>query len=74
KRNLVVCIDGTSNKLGRKNTNIVELYSWLVKDDTQLTFYNSGIGTYAEPFWKSLSYWKQVMANYLDLALALYIR
>ncbi|KAE9400679.1 WD40 repeat-like protein [Gymnopus androsaceus JB14] len=63
KRNLVVCIS--------MNTNIVELYSRLVKDDNQLTFYNSGIGTYAEPSWKSLSYWKQVIANYLDLALAL---
>ncbi|KAE9395537.1 hypothetical protein BT96DRAFT_1043653 [Gymnopus androsaceus JB14] len=71
KRNLVVCIDGTSNKFGSKNTNIVELYSRLVKDDKQLTFYNSGIGTYAEPSWKSVSYWKQVMANKLDLALAL---
>ncbi|KAE9400691.1 WD40 repeat-like protein [Gymnopus androsaceus JB14] len=71
KRNLVVCIDGTSNKFGTKNTNIVELYSRLVKDDNQITFYNSGIGTYAEPSWKSLSYWNQVIANYLDLALAL---
>ncbi|KAE9399728.1 WD40 repeat-like protein [Gymnopus androsaceus JB14] len=71
KRNLVVCIDGTSNKFGAKNTNIVELYSRLVKDDRQLTFYNSGIGTYAEPSWKSPSYWKQVITNKLDLALAL---
>ncbi|KAE9400707.1 WD40 repeat-like protein [Gymnopus androsaceus JB14] len=71
QRNLVVCIDGTSNKFGTKNTNIVELYSRLMKDNGQLTFYNSGIGTYAEPSWKSLSYYKQVIANYLDLALAL---
>ncbi|KAE9399686.1 WD40 repeat-like protein [Gymnopus androsaceus JB14] len=71
KRNLVVCIDGTSNKFGPKNTNIVELYSRLVKDKRQLTFYNSGIGTYAEPSLKSLSYWKQVMANKFDLAFAL---
>ncbi|KAE9400694.1 WD40 repeat-like protein [Gymnopus androsaceus JB14] len=71
KRNLVVCIDGTSNKFGTKNTNIVELYSRLVKGDGQLTFYNSGIGTYAEPSWKSLSYYRQVIANYLDLAFAL---
>ncbi|KAE9400501.1 WD40 repeat-like protein [Gymnopus androsaceus JB14] len=53
------------------NTNIIELYSRLVEDDKQLTFYNSGIGTYAEPSWKSLSYYKQVIANKLDLALAL---
>ncbi|KAF9068783.1 WD40-repeat-containing domain protein [Rhodocollybia butyracea] len=62
RRNLVVCIDGTSNKFGLKR---------LVKSDDQLTFYNSGIGTYAEPSWKSLDYWKQVAMNKLDLALAL---
>ncbi|KAE9384653.1 WD40 repeat-like protein [Gymnopus androsaceus JB14] len=77
KRNLVVCIDGTSNKFGTKNTNIVELYSRLIKNDQQgdeieqRTFYNSGIGTYAEPSWKSPGYWKQVIAHYLDLAFAL---
>lgn len=56
-----------------QNTNIVELYSRLVKDGTQLTFYNSGIGTYAKPSWKSLSYLEQVIANKLDLAFALYV-
>ncbi|KAF9060378.1 WD40-repeat-containing domain protein [Rhodocollybia butyracea] len=71
RRNLVVCIDGTSNKFGAKNTNIVELYSRLVKSKDQLTFYNSGIGTYAKPSWRSWGYWKQVIMNKLDLAFAL---
>ncbi|EJD37470.1 hypothetical protein AURDEDRAFT_73151 [Auricularia subglabra TFB-10046 SS5] len=72
KRNLIVCIDGTSNQFSTKNTNVVELYSRLVKDETQLTFYNSGIGTYAKPSWRSWSYRKQVIANQLDLAFALH--
>ncbi|KAF8524155.1 hypothetical protein BU17DRAFT_63513 [Hysterangium stoloniferum] len=43
-RNLIACIDGTSNQFGEKNTNVIKLYSQLVKDDgTQLTYYNSGI-------------------------------
>lgn len=71
RRNLVICIDGTSNQFSKKNTNVVELYSRLVKDDNQLTFYNSGIGTYAEPSWKSWDYRKQVIMNKLDLAFAL---
>ncbi|EJD35477.1 hypothetical protein AURDEDRAFT_20835, partial [Auricularia subglabra TFB-10046 SS5] len=70
-RNLVVCIDGTSNQFSIKNTNVVELYSRLEKSDEQLTFYNSGIGTYAKPSWKSWGYYKQVVANKLDLAFAL---
>ncbi|EJD54254.1 WD40 repeat-like protein [Auricularia subglabra TFB-10046 SS5] len=70
-RNLVVCIDGTSNQFSKKNTNVVELYSRLEKSDGQLTFYNSGIGTYAEPSWRSWSYYRQVLAHKLDLAFAL---
>ncbi|EJD36615.1 hypothetical protein AURDEDRAFT_174297 [Auricularia subglabra TFB-10046 SS5] len=71
-RNLVVCIDGTSNQFSKKNTNVVELYSRLLKDNAkQVTFYNSGIGTYARPSWRSFSYYKQVLANKLDLAFAL---
>ncbi|EJD33923.1 hypothetical protein AURDEDRAFT_18379, partial [Auricularia subglabra TFB-10046 SS5] len=71
KRNLVICINGTSNQFGIKNTNVVELYSRLIKDENQLTFYNSGIGTYAKPSWRSLSYFQQVVANKVDLAFAL---
>ncbi|KAF8483193.1 hypothetical protein JB92DRAFT_3032396 [Gautieria morchelliformis] len=69
-RNLVVCIDGTSNQFGPHNTNVIELYSELIKDDDQLTYYNSGIGTYAKPSWKSWSYVKQVVDNKIDLAIA----
>uniref|UniRef100_A0A0W0F4C0 Putative WD40 repeat-like protein n=1 Tax=Moniliophthora roreri TaxID=221103 RepID=A0A0W0F4C0_MONRR len=69
-RNLVVCIDGTSNQFGKKNTNIVELYGRIPKSSHQLTFYNSGIGTYARPSWKSLSYYKQVIGHKFDLAFA----
>lgn len=91
-RNLVVCIDGTSNQFGRKvrpltlyyskrdtsyhsskNTNVIELYRLLDKDETQLTFYNSGIGTYATPSWKSWAYRKQQFDHKLDLAIAWYV-
>ncbi|KAF9239485.1 hypothetical protein BU15DRAFT_46631 [Melanogaster broomeanus] len=47
-RNMVVCIDGTSNHFGTKNTNIVELYSQIVKNDMQPSYYASGIGTLAK--------------------------
>ncbi|KAF8520139.1 hypothetical protein BU17DRAFT_47166, partial [Hysterangium stoloniferum] len=70
-RNLVVCIDGTSNQFGDKNTNVIELYSQLVKDDAvQLAYYNSGIGTYAKPYWKSVSYLIHVLYNKIALAIA----
>ena len=56
-----------------QNTNVVELNSRLEKNENQLTFYNSGIGTYATPSWRSPSYWMSVFENTLDLALALYV-
>ncbi|OBZ68675.1 hypothetical protein A0H81_11013 [Grifola frondosa] len=69
-RNLVVCIDGTSQQFGSKNTNVIELYSQLVKDQTQMTYYNSGIGTYAKPSRKTLRHWVQVVDSKIDLAIA----
>ncbi|KAF7441271.1 hypothetical protein PC9H_001620 [Pleurotus ostreatus] len=69
-RNIVVCIDGTSNQFGQKNTNVIELYHQLDKDNTQRTYYNSGIGTYAKPSMRSLKYVKLRLDNKIDLAIA----
>lgn len=69
-RNLVVCIDGSSNRFGLKNTNVVELYSQLVKSETQLTYYNSGVGTHARPSWRSLTYVHYWLSNKVDLLIA----
>jgi uncharacterized protein (DUF2235 family) len=50
-----------------KNTNIVELYSEMVKDKEQLTYYNSGVGTYA----KGHTHWMKQVSSVFDLAFAL---
>lgn len=52
-----------------QNTNVIEIYSQLVKSGEQLTYYNSGIGTYAKPSW-TWSYLKQALDNSIDLAIA----
>ncbi|OCH86525.1 WD40 repeat-like protein [Obba rivulosa] len=72
RKNLVVCIDGTSNQFGAKNTNVIELYRLVKKmpGDRQKTYYNSGIGTYAKPSWRSWSYRKQWIDHKIDLAIA----
>ncbi|KAJ2929052.1 hypothetical protein H1R20_g8048, partial [Candolleomyces eurysporus] len=71
-RNLIVCIDGTANQFGEKNTNVIELYNLVMKKtcDNQRTWYHSGIGTYARPHWRSLTYHKQVVVHTIDLAIA----
>ncbi|KAJ7887976.1 hypothetical protein B0H13DRAFT_2666431 [Mycena leptocephala] len=42
-RNLILSFDGTSNQYGNQNTNVIELYARIIKDSTQLPYYNSGI-------------------------------
>ncbi|KAG9090173.1 hypothetical protein FRC06_001189 [Ceratobasidium sp. 370] len=49
---------------------MVELYSRITKNKSQLTYYNSGIGTYAKPSWRSYTYMKQMLSNTVDLAIA----
>jgi len=55
-----------------QNTNVVELYYRIEKNGKQFTYYNSGIGTYARPSWRSYKYWKQVIYHKIDLAIAWY--
>ena len=55
-----------------KNTNVIELYNLILKEDghNQRTWYNSGIGTYARPSWKSFKFYRQVLSHKIDLAIA----
>ncbi|KDQ18885.1 hypothetical protein BOTBODRAFT_103545 [Botryobasidium botryosum FD-172 SS1] len=50
-RNLVLCFDGTSEKFGERNTNIVKLFEVLKRDkeEEQMVYYQTGIGTFASP-------------------------
>ncbi|KAF8597598.1 hypothetical protein BDV93DRAFT_452546 [Ceratobasidium sp. AG-I] len=69
-KKLIVCIDGTGKKYSDKNTNVVELYSHIEKSKHQLTYYNSGIGTYAQPTRRSISHLGQVINSAIDAVLA----
>jgi uncharacterized protein (DUF2235 family) len=58
-----------------KNTNVIELYKLILKEveHNQRTWYNSGIGTYARPSWKSFKFYRQVLAHKIDLAIAWWV-
>jgi len=47
-RTLVICLDGTGDRFDNDNSNIVHFVSCLKKHDPkdQVTYYQSGIGTY----------------------------
>ena len=68
-RNIVLCLDGTSNQFSAKNTNVVKLYAMLDrKRNDQLSYYQPGIGTYPPPgVWGKIKRW---FVTRLDLAIA----
>jgi uncharacterized protein (DUF2235 family) len=46
-RTLVICLDGTGDKFDNDNSNVVNFAACLKKDSaSQITYYQSGIGTY----------------------------
>ncbi|KAG1768105.1 hypothetical protein EV702DRAFT_740894 [Suillus placidus] len=71
-KNLVICIDGTSNTRD-DTTHVFELYDNIVKDDDekQMAYYASGVGTYVTS--EGFVLVEQVSKN-LDLAIAHSIR
>ena len=44
-KSIVVCYDGTSNEYGRNNTNVVKTFEAIVRDESQVAFYDPGVGT-----------------------------
>ena len=44
-KNIVICCDGTGNEYGRNNTNVVETYVLVEKDEGQAAYYDPGVGT-----------------------------
>ncbi len=48
-KNLVICCDGTSNDVTCDSTNVLRLYRSLQRTGTQIAYYDSGVGTLADP-------------------------
>jgi uncharacterized protein (DUF2235 family) len=44
-RNLVLCLDGTSNEPEADVTNVARLFDMAIKDEDQLVYYDPGVGT-----------------------------
>ena len=44
-KNIVICCDGTGNQYGNSNSNVIKLYSVLVRDSEQTAYYHPGVGT-----------------------------
>jgi uncharacterized protein (DUF2235 family) len=48
-KNIVICCDGTNNKFGTANTNVVKLFSIARQNPgDQVVFYDPGVGTFSD--------------------------
>ncbi|MCG8688913.1 MAG: DUF2235 domain-containing protein [Desulfobacterales bacterium] len=48
KRNLIICCDGTGNEIKDNQSNVLKFYRLIKKDDTQIGFYDPGVGTISD--------------------------
>jgi len=68
-RNLVICCDGTNNKFGPENTNVVRLIQVLDRTpQKQRLFYDPGVGTLPNP--GALTALTRRLSEYWELAFA----
>jgi uncharacterized protein (DUF2235 family) len=70
-RNIVLCLDGTSNQYSATNTNVVKLYAMLDRAHDQLAYYQPGIGTSVPTgVWGRIKRW---VIKQIDHAIALFL-
>ncbi|MFK5984028.1 MAG: DUF2235 domain-containing protein [Pseudomonadota bacterium] len=52
-KNIVVCLDGTGNEFEENNSNVVKLFRVIERDTSQVAYYDPGVGTLADPAYKT---------------------
>lgn len=48
RKNLILCLDGTSNKFSHEITNVVKAYDFCMKDENQIVKYVPGVGSISD--------------------------
>ena len=53
-KNIVICLDGTGNQFKEENSNVVKLFRVLERSsDQEVAYYDPGVGTLADPSYKT---------------------
>jgi uncharacterized protein (DUF2235 family) len=52
-KNVVICLDGTGNQFNENNSNVVKLFRVIQRDASQIAYYDPGVGTLADPDFKT---------------------
>lgn len=66
-RNLVVCLDGTTNEPETGCTNVARLFDVAVKDERQLVYYDPGVGTLGAS--AAITPWGQALTRAAGMAI-----
>ena len=45
-KNIIICCDGTGNEYSENNTNVVGTFAAIKRDEKQIAFYDTGVGTF----------------------------
>ncbi len=57
-KDIVILLDGTSNQISRKRSNVLRLYGTLKKTPEQVVYYDPGVGTFgADNAWSTSRRW-----------------
>jgi uncharacterized protein (DUF2235 family) len=67
-KNIVMCCDGTNNRFGEENTNVVRVVKITPTGPAQVVFYDPGIGTMPDP--RVIGRVAQRASEIVDLAFA----
>lgn len=68
-KNIVYCCDGTNNEVTGHSTNVLRLYRMLVRGPDQVSCYDGGVGTLADP--TALTTLRKRIGRHLDAAIGL---
>lgn len=52
-KNIVICLDGTGNQFNEDNSNVVKLFRVVIRNASQVAYYDAGVGTLADPDYKT---------------------
>ena len=68
-KNIVICLDGTGNQIEENLSNVLKLYRTVEKSESQIVFYDQGVGTLGQQY--TWGWLKQKIKNGLGLAFGL---
>lgn len=71
-KNIIICCDGTSNDVANDATNVLRLFRSLVRNDDQIAYYDSGVGTLADP--TKLTVFGRKLSQKLDMGIGHSVR